>query len=107
MGSRAGSDRARDRLLASHGCPTTQRVSTLAMGRIAYGLGLAGVSWAGALIAELEPRTVSVYHGSPSPRVVALRHALDTPQLRGARHVNVTTLADADWNRRLAPEWRS
>jgi len=72
MGAQAGSERARDRLLAAHGCPTTHRVSALAMGRIAYGLGLASVSWAAALVAELSPTTIRVVGGSPSPAIVAL-----------------------------------
>ena len=65
---------ARDRLLAMHGCPTTQRASVLAMGRIAYGVGLAGVSWAAALVGELNPTPLTVRNGSPSAVAVALVH---------------------------------
>jgi len=76
MGAQGGSELARDRLLAMAGCPTTQRVSARTMGRIAYGLGLASLSWGAAVIGELNPTAVRTYGGAPSPVVAVLvQHA--------------------------------
>src|SRR5205085_1987647 len=60
-------------LLTKHGCPATRRLSAMTMARIAYGVGLAAVSWAGALVFELTAEEIRA-RASESDRFL-VRHA--------------------------------
>lgn len=105
-----------------HGCPATRGLSAVAMGRVCYGLGLGGVSWAGALVGELEEwgpssfRSSVASHAAPAvlillPVVVALavfrssrRHLAAFVAAPLAFTVALGTFSVTGWLSGLSPE---